>query len=94
MPFMPEQMKSLSTGGITFLLDVPRVADALRAFDTMLGMARSFAAALDGMLVDDKRSALSDNAIATIRQQLETILAKMEAGNMAAGGARALRLFS
>jgi FtsZ-interacting cell division protein ZipA len=94
MPFVPEQMKTLSTGGITFLLDVPRVADALCAFDTMLGMARSFAAALDGMLVDDKRSVLSDSAIATIRQQLETILAKMEAGQIAAGGGRALRLFS
>jgi FtsZ-interacting cell division protein ZipA len=94
MPFVPEQMKTLSTGGITFLLDVPRVADALRAFDTMLGMARSFAAALDGILVDDKRSALSDSAIATIRQQLEAILAKMEAGHIEAGGARALRLFS
>lgn len=94
MPFVPEQMKTLSTGGITFLLDVPRVADALRAFDTMLGMARSFAAALDGVLVDDKRSTLSDSAIATIRQQLEAILAKMEAGHIAAGQARALRLFS
>ena len=60
----------------------------------MLETARNFAAALDGMLVDDNRSALSDGAIEKIRRQLEGILAKMDAGQIAAGGARALRLFS
>jgi FtsZ-interacting cell division protein ZipA len=94
MPFMPDQMKTLFTSGVTFLLDVPRVEHALHAFDAMLGMARNFVTALDGMLVDDNRSALSDTAIATIRRQLDSILAKMEAGQIAAGGARALRLFS
>ncbi|MND01578.1 Cell division protein ZipA [compost metagenome] len=68
--------------------------DALRAFDTMLEMARNFASTLDGALVDDNRSALSDDAISKIRRQLEAILAKMEAGQIAAGGTRALRLFS
>lgn len=94
MPFMPDQMKTLFTSGVTFLLDVPRVEHALRAFDAMLDMARNFVMALDGMLVDDNRSPLSDSAIATIRRQLESILAKMEAGQIAAGSARALRLFS
>ncbi len=94
MPFVPEQMKTLVTSGITFLLDVPRVDDALRAFDAMLETARNFAAALGGVLVDDNRSALSDDAIEIIRRQLQGILAKMEAGQIAAGGARALRLFS
>ena len=28
MPFVPEQIKTLSTDGVTLLLDVPRVADA------------------------------------------------------------------
>ena len=93
-PFVPAQMKTLFTSGVTFLLDVPRVRQASRAFDTMLGMAQNFAASLDGMLVDDNRSVLSDSAIAKIGQQLESILAKMEAGQIAAGGARALRLFS
>ncbi len=94
MPFVPEQMKALSTRGITFLLDVPRVDDALRAFDAMLEMAKSFAAALDGTLVDDNRVALSDDAVAKIRRQLENILAKMQVAQIAAGGTRALRLFS
>jgi FtsZ-interacting cell division protein ZipA len=94
MPFVPEQMKTLFTGGITFLVDVPRAGAALRAFDAMLETAGNFTATLDGMLVDDNRSALSDGAIEKIRRQLEGVLAKMEAGQIAAGSARALRLFS
>jgi FtsZ-interacting cell division protein ZipA len=94
MPFVPEQMKTLTTAGVTFLLDVPRVANALREFDSMLAMAKNFAATLGGTLVDDNRAALSDEAIDKIRRQLAGILAKMEAGQIAAGGARALRLFS
>ena len=75
-------------------LDVPRVADALRRFDAMLATARSFASTLGGTLVDDNRAALTEPAIDKIRHQLTGILAKMEAGQIAAGGARALRLFS
>ena len=94
MPFVPEQMKALVTSGVTFLLDVPRVPDALRRFDVMLVTARNFAATLGGVLADDNRTALTDEAIDKIRRQLTGILAKMEAGQIAAGGARALRLFS
>ena len=94
MPFMPEQIKTLSTGGVTFLLDVPRVADALREFEGMLACARSFGSKLGGTLVDDNRNALTEDAIDKIRHQLTGILATMEAGQIAAGGARALRLFS
>lgn len=93
-PFAPEQMETLATVGVTFLLDVPCVDDPLRAFDTMLETARNFTAELGGMLVDDNRSALSDGAIEIIRRRLEGMLTKMEAGQIAAGGARALRLFS
>jgi FtsZ-interacting cell division protein ZipA len=94
MPFMPEQIKTLTTSGVTFLLDVPRVADAVRAFESMLTAARSFASSLGGRLVDDNRTGLSEEAIEKIRRQLAGILAKMEAGQIPAGGARALRLFA
>ena len=93
MPFVPEQIRALHTRGVTFLLDVPRVANPLEVFDAMLGVARSFAAELGGTLVDDNRAELTDAAIGAIRKQLEGILVKMEAGRIAAGGARALRLF-
>ena len=94
MPFVPEQMKTLSTKGITFLLDVPRVDAAVDAFDTMVQTAKSFTAALNGILVDDNGNPLPDDAIETIRERLKVILEKMEAAQLAAGGARALRLFS
>ncbi|MDB5812606.1 MAG: ZipA FtsZ-binding region protein [Betaproteobacteria bacterium] len=94
MPFVPEQIKSLTTSGVTFLLDVPGVPTAGSAFESMLAAARTFALTLNGKLVDDNRSALSDDAIEKIRRQLTGILAKMEAGQIAAGGTRALRLFS
>jgi len=94
MPFVPEQMKTLFTNGITFLLDVPRVDAAMHAFDAMVETARNFATALDGTLVDDNRNPLSDGAIETIRHRLKVILAKMDAAQIAAGGERARRLFS
>jgi hypothetical protein len=94
MPFMPEQMKTLTTSGVTFLFDVPCVADTLRSFEGMLGSARNFASTLGGKLVDDNRTTLSEEAIDSIRRQLTGILAKMDAGQIPAGGARALRLFS
>jgi hypothetical protein len=94
MPFVPEQIKTMTTSGITFLLDVPRVAEGVGAFEGMLRAARSFASTLDANLVDDNRAALTDDAIDKIRRQLTGILAKMEAGQIAAGGVRALRLFS
>ena len=93
MPFVTNQLHELQTSGITFLLDVPRVAAALTAFDAMLATARIFGAELNGLLVDDNRNALSDAALAAIRKQLEGILVKMQAGRIEAGGARALRLF-
>ncbi len=93
-PFAADQMKAMSTGGVTFLLDVPRVDGAPGVFDTMIDMAKNFSTALNGVLVDDNRAALSDAAIAGIRHQLAGIVAKMEAGQITAGGSRALRLFS
>ena len=93
MPFVTDNLQEMQTSGITFLLDVPRVADALTAFDDMLATGRLFAVELNGLLVDDNRNVLSDAALAAIRKQLEGILLKMQAARIEAGGARALRLF-
>jgi len=94
MPFVPEQMNTLQTGGITLLLDVPRVSGGGQVFDLMLETARNFASALGGVVVDDKRIPLSDAATEKIRAELNAILDKMNAAQITAGGARALRLFS
>ncbi len=93
-PFLPEQIKSLTTRGITLLLDVPRVADGNGVLERMLEIARSFATALGGRLVDDNRVALSEAGIARIKEQLRSIHAAMEMRGIPAGSARALRLFS
>lgn len=93
-PFIPEQIKSLSTTGITLLMDVPRVADGLRVLDRMLEVGRNFAGALDGILVDDNRVALNEAGIGKIKQQLREIHAAMDERQVGAGSERALRLFS
>src|SRR6185295_12267492 len=71
-PFLPEQIKQLSTRGITLLLDVPRVADGHGALDVMLRTGAQLANGLGGMLVDDNRVALSEKSVAAIQQQLKS----------------------
>ncbi|HXV12026.1 MAG TPA: cell division protein ZipA C-terminal FtsZ-binding domain-containing protein [Burkholderiales bacterium] len=93
-PFLPEQIKTLSTGGITMLLDVPRVADGLDVLDRMVDIARGLASALGGQLVDDNRVELSEAGVARIGQQLSFIRSAMARKGIPAGSTRALRLFS
>ncbi len=93
-PFLIDKIRSLTTPGITFLLDVPRVSDGLLAFDRMVAMSRSFADSLDGILADDNRVPLDDAGLDKIRAQLRTIYGAMEKRGIHAGGALALRLFS
>lgn len=93
-PFLPESIKGLTTGGITLLLDVPRVTDGAAVLDRMLGIANGLARALGGRLVDDNRAALSEAGIARIKDQVRSIHAAMAARDIPAGSARALRLFS
>jgi hypothetical protein len=93
-PFSADNIRQLSTHGITFLFDVPRVADGVRVFNQMLMLARQMASSLGGQVVDDNRRPLTDAGIAKIKQQLADIYARMEAQQIRSGSARALRLFS
>jgi len=93
-PFLPEQTKTLTTRGVTLLLDVPRVPDGLKVLDRMFETGAQLAQALEGSLVDDNRAALNAAGIARIRQQVAGIYDKMEARGIGAGSVRALRLFS
>ena len=92
--FSSEALRGLSTHGVTLLLDVPRVADGVTAFDQMVGIGRSLATSLGGTLVDDNRVPVTPQGLEQIRQQLRTIYAAMEAAGTPAGGPLALRLFS
>lgn len=93
-PFLPEQVKHLSTSGVTLLLDVPRVADGEAALAHMLAVGVELAQALGGTLVDDNRVPLNDKAVRVIQQQVKAIHTTMQARGIAPGSGRALRLFS
>jgi FtsZ-interacting cell division protein ZipA len=93
-PFLIDRIRNITTPGITFLLDVPRVAYGVRVFDKMVAMSRSFADSLDGTLADDNRALLNDSGLDRIRAQLRAIYAAMEQRGIEAGSPLALRLFS
>ena len=93
-PFYPDAVKSLSTRGLTFFLELPRVQSGDRAFDRMVTIARGFCGTLGAMLVDDNRVPLNEPGIERIRAQLRALGNKMESGGVAPGGPRAMRLFS
>src|SRR5262249_60087151 len=59
-PFTAEGLKNLHTQAVTLLLDVPRVADPVKAFDQMRIVAKRIAVPLEASLQDDNRQPLSD----------------------------------
>lgn len=92
--FSAESMKSMSTHGLTFLLDVPRVAHGDRVFNQMVELARRFAEVLRGALVDDNRRPLSESALEPIRRQIAQYQSMMAAQSIPAGTPLTRRLFS
>lgn len=92
--FPGEELKTLTTHGVTFLLDVPRVAHGDRVFAQMLELARRFAATLHGALVDDNRRPLAEGALEPIRRAIAQSQAAMAARQVPAGSPLALRLFA
>lgn len=92
-PFVAEELRTLTTHGVTFWLDVPRVAKGPFVFDKLVTIARQLAEAVDGVLVDDQRRPLADNVLASIRGKIDEIQQSMARYQLPAGGRRALRLF-
>jgi FtsZ-interacting cell division protein ZipA len=93
-PFQSHSLANQTTRGLTFLLDVPKVARDSRALDQMITVARRLAGSLEATLVDDNRAPLSDTGVAKIRQQLDQIYQRMDARGIPAGSPLARRLFS
>jgi len=83
-----------TTSRLTLLLDVPRVAPDRDGYGAMVACARSLAARLGGVLVDDSNQALADVQLAEIAGQVDAFYREMEAAEIPAGSIRALRLFS
>ncbi len=93
--FAADSIKSLSTHGLTFVLDVPRVDHGERVFHQMVELARRFADTLQGVLVDDNRQPLGEAQIDHIRREFVIKpQAIMAAWGLPAGGPQALRLFA
>ena len=78
-PFTADTLRTTSTPGAVFLLDVPRVSDPVRVCDQMKLAAKRMAQNLDAVLVDDNRRALDDAAFAAIREQVRDTAAALEA---------------
>ena len=92
-PLDRESLRVMSTNGVVFLLDVPRVTDPARAFDQMKLAAKRMAQTLDMTLVDDNRRPLDDAALAAIRQQVDAAGTALRDVHIEPGSARALALF-
>ncbi len=93
-PFSPENIKHLTTSGVTLLLEVPKVSNGLRVFDQQLALARQMSVSLEGVVVDDNRKPFTEGGAASTRSQLKEIYAKMEQAGLPAGSPRAARLFA
>lgn len=93
--FTGEAIRNLTTHGLTFVLDVPRVDHGERVFQQMVELAKRFADTLQGTLVDDNRQPLNDLQLDHIRREfIGKPQATMANYGLPAGSAQALRLFS
>ena len=93
--FTADSVRTLSTHGLTFLLDVPRVDHGERVFSQMTDLAKRFAETLNGALVDDNRQPLSESQLDHIRREfIGKPQATMLSFGLPAGSAQAQRLFS
>jgi FtsZ-interacting cell division protein ZipA len=92
--FSAEAMRTMSTHGIAFMLDVPCVDHGDRVFMQMLDLARRMAEVLHGVLVDDNRRPLTEAMLEPFRRQIGQYQAQLAARGIPAGGPLAVRLFS
>ncbi len=92
--FTIDSLRVGATGGVVFLLDVPRVVDPPRAFDQMRLAAKRMAQTVGGELVDDNGRLLNDAGLAAIREQVAGGDAALRRYNIEPGSPRALKLFA
>ena len=79
---------------IGFYLDVPRVREVRKTYESMVRLAGQLAAGLGGTLVDDNGRALDEKSLAAIGAELDTVRQALEHRGLPPGGPLALRLFS
>jgi FtsZ-interacting cell division protein ZipA len=93
-PFRAESLRTLSTPGVTVMLDVPRAPGSAATFRLYIDFAHQLEQALGGMLVDDNKKPVGQAALDRIARQLERIYAAMDARGIPAGSPAARRLFA
>ena len=79
---------------LTLLLEVPLVDHQQRPFERMLGEGIEIAQSVHGRLVDDNGINLTEAAVVSIRQHLDTLYDNLEKSGVSAGSSTASRLFS
>jgi FtsZ-interacting cell division protein ZipA len=93
-----EREGAAATGGaieaLTLLLDVPRVPDVGKVYESMVRCAGHLATVLGGEIVDDNGRALDERALTAIEAELVKISRALESRGITPGGQTALRLFS
>lgn len=92
--FSGEQLRQLTTHGLTLAMDLPRTPRPQNTFGRMVDLAMHLAESLGGVLVDDNRNPLSDRSLAMIRNQVVQFEQHMERQSIAAGSDVAQRLFA
>ncbi|MBX6391867.1 MAG: cell division protein ZipA C-terminal FtsZ-binding domain-containing protein, partial [Burkholderiales bacterium] len=94
MPFHLDTLRTLTTRGVTLLLNVPRAPGVPATFRSYIQFARQLAEALDGTIVDDNRQPIGERAIEQVGAQLSAIHEAMAAAGIPAGSPAARRLFA
>ena len=92
--FSAAGMRDAMPEALSLALDVGRVPETRRSFESMARLAHHLAAALGGSIVDDNGNALDERAVAAIAVQLDAVSARLEAHGLPPGSPAALRLFS
>lgn len=80
-------------GRLTFLLDLPRTASPVEAFQSMVEVAEQMAERLSGALTDEAGRPLSEQSLARIAQQVEERVSEFEQMGLTPGSQVAQRLF-
>jgi FtsZ-interacting cell division protein ZipA len=92
--FSAATIDDAAPAALSLSLDVARVPDTRRSFESMARLAHQLATVLGGSIADDNGNTLDERAVAAIAQQLDTVRARLEAQGITPGSPTALRLFS
>jgi hypothetical protein len=87
-------IRNASAQALSLELDLPRVPDTRRVFESMARLGNQLAVLLGGRLQDDNGNVLDERALAAIALQLDAVRARLEERGLAPGSASALRIFA